>query len=159
MGSTNSKARVQDDINLHKRNYHYFVHNNSQLQLENVNPLLIYMFQDLSNDILEAQFGPPYYMHIYPKVSRFPLDYNFQNVCHLGLLWTPFFAFSHTCDNVLEFWSKNNNENSLSTSMGHNFKKFTYERFININKKGKNLSHMPLGSKLVEEPTQKLKIK
>jgi hypothetical protein len=76
----------------------------SQLQLKNVNPLLIYMFQDLSNDILGAQFRPPYYMHFYSKVSRFPLDYNFQNVCHLGLLWTPFFAFFHTCDNVLEFW-------------------------------------------------------
>jgi hypothetical protein len=76
----------------------------SQLQLENVNPFLIYMFQDLSNDILRAQFGPPYYMHLNPKVARFPLDYNFQNVCHLGLFWTPFFAFSRTCDNVLEFW-------------------------------------------------------
>ncbi len=77
---------------------------NSRLQLENVNPLFIHMFQDLSNDILGAQFGPPYYMHFYPKVSKFPLDYNFQNVCHLGLFWTPFFALSHICDNVLEFW-------------------------------------------------------
>jgi hypothetical protein len=104
MRSTNLEAKVQDDINLHKRNYHYFGCNfNSQLQLENVNPLLIYMFQDLSNDILGAQFGLPYYMHFYLKVSRFPLDYNFQNVYHLGLFWTPFFAFSHTRDNVLEF--------------------------------------------------------
>jgi hypothetical protein len=76
----------------------------SQVQLENVNPLLIFMFQDLCNDILGVQFGQPYYMHFYPKVSRFPLHYNFQNVCYLGLLWTPFFASSHTCDNVLEFW-------------------------------------------------------
>jgi hypothetical protein len=74
----------------------------SQFQVENVNLLLKFMLQELSNDILRANLDYIYYLCFCPKDLRFMFNYNFQSGFHLKVFRIAFLTFFHNCGSVFE---------------------------------------------------------
>jgi hypothetical protein len=74
----------------------------SQFQMENANPLLKFMFQELSNDILRVNLDYIYYLCFCPKDLQFMFSHNFQSGFHLGVFRIAFLTFFHNCGSVFE---------------------------------------------------------
>jgi len=70
--------------------------------MENANPLLKFMLQKLSNDILKANLDYIYYSHFCPKDLQFMFNYNFQSGFHLEVFRIVFLTFFHNCGSVFE---------------------------------------------------------
>lgn len=72
-------------------------------QMENVNSHSIFNLQNLSNGILEVQFGSCLLFTLLFKM--FGTFLGFLKWLSLGSLGIPFLALSHTCEDVLESYN------------------------------------------------------
>ncbi len=74
----------------------------TQFKMENANPLLKFMLQELSNDILRANLDYFYYLCFCPKDLLFMFSYNFQSGLHLEVFRIAFLTFFHNCGSVFK---------------------------------------------------------
>jgi hypothetical protein len=70
--------------------------------MENANPLLKFMLQKISNDILRANMEYIYYLCFCPKDLQFMFNYIFLNGFHLKVFRIAFLTFFHNCGSVFE---------------------------------------------------------
>jgi len=92
--------------------------------MKNVNPFLIFKFQNLSNGIVNVQFGHCFHLFFFFN-SKLLRDYNVQSALHLGILETHFLAFSYIWHFVKICLNLKKNSNSISfsyLSLGHKLK-------------------------------------
>lgn len=94
--------------------------------MKNVNPLPMFKFQNLSNDIVNVQFGHSVsFIQFFFKDSKFLWNYNIQSVPHLRMLETHFLAFPYNWHFVKICLNLKKLSNSCSfsyLSLGHKLK-------------------------------------